>query len=88
MIAIVAYLLHGVVFFLTLIYWAVIIDVLLSWFTLLGVHVIIGPLNSITRPLYELVRKVFPTRVGIIDLAPMILVFILIILQGALSPFL
>ncbi len=88
MMSIWPYLLRGVVFFFTMIYWAVILDVLLSWFTLLGVHVIIGPLNSITRPLYELVRKIFPTRVGVIDLAPMILVFILIILQGAISPFL
>lgn len=62
------YLLAGLAFFFGLLYWAIIIDVLLSWLTLLGIQVVIGPLNSITRPLYELTRKIFPTRVGMLDL--------------------
>jgi len=48
--------------------------------TLLGVNIIIGPLNSITRPLYDLTRQIFPTRVGMIDLAPLILIILLNIL--------
>lgn len=35
------YLLAGFAFFLGLIYWAIIIDVLLSWLTLLGVQIVI-----------------------------------------------
>lgn len=75
------YLLAGFSFFLGLIYWAIIIDILLSWLTLLGVQIIIGPLNSITRPLYDLTRKIFPTRVGMLDLAPLILILILDLLR-------
>lgn len=88
MISLWLYLLAGVTFFLGLLYWAIIIDVLLSWLTLLGVHVVIGPLNSITRPLYEITRRVFPTRVGMIDLAPLILILVLDLLRIALIPFL
>lgn len=82
------YLLAGLTFFLGLIYWAIIIDVLLSWLTLIGVQIIIGPLNSITRPLYDLTRKIFPTRVGMIDLAPLVLILILDVLRMGVIPFL
>jgi len=82
------YLLAGFTFFLGIIYWAIIIDVLLSWLTLLGLHVVIGPLNSITRPLYDLTRKMFPTRVGMIDLAPLILILVLDLLRAGIIPFL
>lgn len=68
------YLLAGIAFFLRILYWAVILDVILSWLTLLGLHIVIGPLNSITRPLYDITRRIFPTRVGMIDLAPLILI--------------
>jgi len=74
------YLLLGFQFFLEIIKWSIIIDILLSWMTLLGVNIIIGPLNSITRPLYDLTRQIFPTRVGMIDLAPLILIILLNIL--------
>jgi YggT family protein len=82
------YLLAGFSFFLGLIYWAIIIDILLSWLTLLGVQIIIGPLNSITRPLYDLTRKIFPTRVGMIDLAPLVIILILDVLRMGVIPFL
>jgi YggT family protein len=80
------YLLAGLAFFLRIIYWAIIADVVLSWLTLLGLHIVIGPLNSITRPLYELTRKVFPTRVGMIDLAPLILILVLDMLMMIAVP--
>jgi len=80
------YLLAGLAFFLRIIYWAIIADVILSWLTLLGLHIVIGPLNSITRPLYELTRKVFPTRVGMIDLAPLILILVLNMLMVIAVP--
>lgn len=82
------YLLAGLAFFLRILYWAVILDVLLSWLTLLGLHIVIGPLNSITRPLYDLTRRIFPTRVGMIDLAPLILIILLDILMVMGVPFL
>lgn len=82
------YLLAGLAFFLRILYWAVILDVILSWLTLLGLHIVIGPLNSITRPLYDLTRKIFPTRVGMIDLAPLILIIVLDVLMVMGIPFL
>ena len=82
------YLLAGLAFFLRILYWAIIADVVLSWLTLLGLHIVIGPLNSITRPLYELTRKIFPTRVGMIDLAPLILILVLDMLMMIAVPFL
>ncbi|MBP6921622.1 YggT family protein [Candidatus Gracilibacteria bacterium] len=88
MILLALYLLAGLAFFLRVIYWAVILDVLLSWLTLLGLHIVIGPLNSITRPLYDLTRKIFPTRVGMIDLAPLLLIITLDILMAIGIPFL
>ncbi len=75
------YLLAGIAFFLRILYWAVILDVILSWITLLGLHIVIGPLNSITRPLYDITRQIFPTRVGMIDLAPLILIIVLDLLM-------
>lgn len=77
----------GVAFFLRMLYWAIIADVMLSWLTLLGLHIIIGPLNSITHPLYDLTRKIFPTRVGMLDLAPLILILVLDLLIAIVVPF-
>lgn len=81
------YLLAGLAFFLRILYWAVIADVILSWLTLLGLHIVIGPLNSITRPLYDITRKIFPTRVGMIDLAPLLLILTLDLLMVIAVPF-
>lgn len=81
MILLALYLLAGIAFFLRILYWAVILDVILSWMTLLGLHIVIGPLNSITRPLYDITRRIFPTRVGMIDLAPLILIIVLDLLM-------
>jgi YggT family protein len=62
--------------------WCIIIDVVLGWLTLFGLHIVIGPLNSITRPLYDFVRKILPTTVGMLDLAPLILFFAINVLIG------
>lgn len=35
------YLLAGLAFFLRILYWAIIADVVLSWLTLLGLHIVI-----------------------------------------------
>ncbi len=86
-IAIGLYILAGFAFFLRILYWAIIIDVLLGWLTLFGLHIVIGPLDSITRPLYDLARKILPTRVGMIDLSPLIVILILDILLTAMIPF-
>lgn len=81
------YLLSGCFFFLSFLKYAIIADVILSWLTLLGIQVIIWPLNSITVPLYKLTKKIFPTQLGVLDLAPLVLLIILDIGVNILSPF-
>lgn len=76
------YLLAGISFFLRTIYWCIIVDVILGWLTLFGVHIVIGPLNSITRPLYDFVRKTLPTTIGMLDLAPLVLLLIIDVMIG------
>ena len=80
------YLLAWLRFFFWILYWCIIIDVILSWITLTGLHIVIGPLNSITRPLYDLTRKYLPTTIGMLDLAPIILIIIIDIANNAIIP--
>jgi YggT family protein len=70
------------------IYWLIIIDVLLSWLSVLGVRVVIGPLISITQPLYAMVRKLLPTTIGVIDITPIILILAIDVFVGIGIPFL
>ncbi|MCB9806882.1 YggT family protein [Candidatus Peribacteria bacterium] len=41
-----------------------------------------------TRPLYDITRKIFPTRIGMIDMAPLILILVLDMLMMIAVPFL
>ncbi len=80
------HLLAGFMLFLQVIYWAIIIDVLLSWLTLLGIHVVIWPLKAITQPLYDLTSRIFPTRIGMMDFTPLILILVINILTSLVIP--
>ncbi|MFA6080459.1 MAG: YggT family protein [Candidatus Gracilibacteria bacterium] len=88
MASIFLYIISGLAFFLRVLYWCIIIDVLLSWLSILGVRVIIGPLVSITQPLYAVVRKILPTTIGIIDITPIILILLLDVIATLGIPFL
>lgn len=68
-------LLFSLLIFLSLIQWAVFIDVILSWGTLIGLHFRPKFIQAITLPLYETVRRFIPSSFGGIDFAP-IIVFI------------
>lgn len=57
------YILSGLAFFFRALTWCIIIDVILSWLSLFGLRIVIGPLVSITQPLYALVRKYIPTTI-------------------------
>ncbi len=82
------YLIAGLAFFLRALYWCIIIDVLLSWLSILGLRIVIGPLVSITQPLYAVVRKYLPTTIGVIDITPIILILLLDVISGLGIPFL
>lgn len=82
------YLIAGLAFFFRALSWIIIIDVVLSWVSLLGLRIVIGPLINITQPLYAMVRKIFPTTIGVIDITPIILILLLDVLSGLGIPFL
>jgi len=82
------YILAGFSFFLRVLYWCIIIDVILSWGAVFGVRIVIGPLVSLTHPLYALVRRVLPTTIGIIDITPIILILLIDVIASLGIPFL
>ena len=82
------YIIAGLAFFLRALYWCIIIDVILSWAAVFGVRIVIGPLVSLTQPLYAMVRKYLPTTIGIIDITPIILILLLDVIASLGIPFL
>ena len=81
------------IYVLTILFWMVIAQVVLSW---LFVFRVVDPynrfvagltefLNRVLAPLYRPIRKVLPDFGGI-DLAPMVLIFGIIILRDMLIP--
>ncbi len=88
MSAVFLYLIAGLAFFFRALSWIIIIDVILSWLSLLGLRIVIGPLVSITQPLYAMVRKILPTTIGVIDITPIILILLLDVISGLGIPFL
>lgn len=61
---------------ITIYTWIIIITALLSWVNPDPYNPIVQILYKLSAPAYELVRKI-PTRIGNIDLAPLIIVLIL-----------
>ena len=65
--------------------WVIIISALLSWVRPDPYNPIVQMLNRLTEPAYRLVRKFIPTVFGGMDLAPVIIIFILIFLETFLG---
>lgn len=82
------YIIAGFSFFVRVLYWCIIIDVILSWAAVFGVRIVIGPLVSLTQPLYAMVRRFLPTTIGIIDITPIILILLLDVIASLGIPFL
>jgi YggT family protein len=66
--------------FLTVMLFAIIIRAILSWFDPRGSNPVSRALIEFTEPIIAPIRSVMP-RMGMIDLSPMIAVFIIIMLQ-------
>ncbi len=65
------HIIKAIIFALEVFSWIIIADVILSYFR--AIHSPIFWLFSrITEPLYELVRSYLPTRIGIIDFSPVV----------------
>ncbi|MBT3279967.1 MAG: YggT family protein [Campylobacteraceae bacterium] len=65
--------------------WIIIISALLSWVQPDPYNPIVQMLNRLTTPVYAMVRKVIPTIFGGMDLAPLIVIFVLIFVETFLS---
>lgn len=65
--------------------WVIIISALLSWVRPDPYNPIVQMLHRLTEPAYALVRRFIPTVVGGMDLAPIIIIFILIFLETFLG---
>lgn len=61
--------------------WIIIISALLSWVQPDPYNPIVQMLYRLTEPAYALVRRLIPTVVGGMDLAPLILIFALQFLE-------
>ncbi|RLA74672.1 MAG: YggT family protein [Epsilonproteobacteria bacterium] len=70
---------------ITLYKWVIIISALLSWVRPDPFNPIVQLLDRLTTPAYVLVRRIVPTVFGGIDLAPVIVIFVLIFLETFLS---
>lgn len=65
--------------------WVIIISALLSWVRPDPYNPIVQMLYRLTEPAYAFIRRFVPTVFGGMDLAPIILIFILIFLETFLG---
>lgn len=63
------------------IYYLIIFHIILSWVSLLGIVIRIKFIDDILWPLYKFVRNIFPTRIGMFDFTPIILLFGLLFIR-------
>lgn len=77
-------LIQAVQFFITAYTWVIVITALMSWVNPDPYNPIVQILYKLSAPAYRLVSKI-PTRIGGIDLAPFIIVFVLWTINNLLS---
>lgn len=78
---------------LNVVWWIIIIQIVLSWliaFNVINTHSefvnqLVDSLNRVTEPMYRPIRRVMPDF-GMLDLAPMVVLLIVIILQNVIIP--
>ncbi len=78
---------------LTVVTWFIIIQIVLSWliaFNVISTHndivrQMVESLHKITEPLFRPVRKIMPD-LGMIDLAPMVVLLVIMIIQRSIIP--
>ncbi len=75
-------ILIAIILLIKIIIWFIIIDIILSWLSLLAwKRLKINFINSIIDPLYKFVRKYIPTKLWIFDFSPIILFFALSLIE-------
>ena len=70
--------------FISILTWAIIARMLLSWFPIDQSSPLVQLLHRVTEPLIDPIRKVIPTA-GMFDFSPMMAILVLIILQQLVS---
>jgi YggT family protein len=70
--------------FLQIMMWAIIIRAVLSWFDPRGQNPISRALIEFTEPIVAPIRSIMP-RMGMIDLSPMIAIFVIFVLQQMIA---
>ncbi|MDR0666498.1 MAG: YggT family protein [Campylobacteraceae bacterium] len=65
--------------------WIIIASALISWIRPNPYNPIVRTLYSLTEPVYNAIRRVIPTTFGMIDIAPMIVLFTLILLNNLIA---
>lgn len=84
----VSFLLTVVDLFFSLLTWAIIIRVLLTWIPGLSpYHPVVRALASITDPILEPARRIIPP-IGMIDISPIVVLFVLQVVREFLIRFL
>lgn len=69
---------------LSVIYYIIILDIILSWLVLFWLKIQLKFLKQIINPIYDFVWKTFPTKLWVFDLKPIIIIFIIIIMKSIL----
>ncbi|MDA9128909.1 YggT family protein [Candidatus Gracilibacteria bacterium] len=72
----------ALVIFLEILEYIVIFDVILSWLMLLGINFRPKFVANILNPIYSGVRKYIPSRFGVFDFTPIIVILALVFLKG------
>ncbi len=73
-------------FLLTLYMWVVIIRAFLSWIRPDPYNPIVRFISNLVDPVTYRISKIIPTRVGMVDLSPLILIVIIHLIQSYLLP--
>ena len=69
---------------LTLLWVAIFVRAIVSWFPIDQGGPIVRALDAITEPVLEPLRRVVP-RVGLFDITPMVAILLIIVIQGLLA---
>ena len=73
-------------FLLNLYLWVVIIRAFLSWVRPDPYSPVVRFINNLVDPVTYRISRIIPTRVGMVDLAPLILIVIIHLIQSYLLP--
>lgn len=64
-----------------ILYWAILIRVLLSWFVSDATHPLLRLLDDVTEPILGPIRRLMP-RTGMVDFSPLVALLILQVAEG------